>query len=143
MRLKGISYNPKTGVICRDGKPCSNKPNGRGYKLMSLYNKSVYQHHVAWYLAYGFWPPQIDHINRDKLDNRLHNLRVCTDSTNAMNQKIRADNNSGHKGVHFNNQAGKWETKFRGKYLGIYPTLEEAVAVRREKENAHVLGAQV
>ena len=140
MRLTGVSYSPKTGVICRNSKPCSNTTNGRGYKIMSINNKSVTQHRVAWYLAYGFWPEQIDHINRDKTDNRLHNLRACTRSTNAFNRDARADNTSGHRGVHFNTYAGKWQAMFGSQYLGRYPTLEEAVAVRQSKEQEYALG---
>jgi hypothetical protein len=70
----------------------------------------------------------IDHINRNKLDNRKENLRFCTQAENARNASIRTDNISGYKGVRF--KANRWEasTKANGKrvYIGRFLTAEEA-----------------
>lgn len=53
-----------------------------------------------------------DHINRDKLDNRRENLRVCTLSQNAANStKLRKQNKSGFRGVSWNTRANKWHVR--------------------------------
>jgi hypothetical protein len=70
----------------------------------------------------------IDHINRDKLDNRRSNLRLCTQSENNMNSPRR--NKSGYRGVYFHKVSGLWraEARFNGKRtsLGYYKTAAEA-----------------
>lgn len=72
----------------------------------------------------------IDHINNDKLDNRLCNLRFITRQGNNARNGPQKNNTSGYKGVCWHNQRGKWMTsvKYNGKnkYFGIYKTKEEA-----------------
>jgi hypothetical protein len=71
---------------------------------------------------------QVDHINGDKLDNRLENLRICNTSQNHANTRLRIDNTSGFKGVvkHRN----KWQAQIHefGECirLGVYKTKQEA-----------------
>ena len=79
----------------------------------------------------------IDHINRDKLDNRKSNLRTATHGQNNINGKIRYDNTSGYRGVSFQKKWNKWVAmiKVNGKhiYLGGYTNPLEA---SRAYENA-------
>lgn len=80
----------------------------------------------------------VDHISRDRLDNRRSNLRICTRSQNNMNKDKNKNNSSGVKGVYLCKSTGRWATeimKDRKKiWLGRYNTFEEAVKVRREAE---------
>lgn len=73
---------------------------------------------------------QVDHINRNKLDNRRENLRIATHSQNHANTGIRKDNSSGYKGVHWNKQSQKWVAQIKinkkTKRIGAYDTPEEA-----------------
>jgi hypothetical protein len=66
----------------------------------------------------------IDHINRDRLDNRRQNLRIATRSQNECNKGLISTNKSGFKGVFFDKRAQKWRAEIRidGKliYLGLY-----------------------
>jgi hypothetical protein len=56
---------------------------------------------VAWLYTTGEWPKdQIDHINGDKLDDRIINLRNATNAQNCKNRNLRSDNTLGVKGVH-------------------------------------------
>lgn len=96
--------------------------------------KVWYIHHLVWIYHYDWpLPYHIDHINRDRADNRVENLRAATKSQNAFNSKIRSDNTSGFKGAYFDKcQAGKkkWKARIqvngKGISLGCFETVEEA-----------------
>ena len=81
----------------------------------------------------------IDHINRDKLDNRKENFRYATKSENRINSKTRTDNVSGIQGVRF--EEGKWRVRIsvNGKYvhLGMFNDFEEAVKTRLKAEKKY------
>lgn len=80
----------------------------------------------------------VDHINRNKKDNRLCNLRVCGKSLNAFNVDIRKNNTSGVTGVWFRKDTKKWVAEIKKDYkkicLGCYKTKEEAVLARKKAE---------
>lgn len=82
---------------------------------------------------------EVDHINGNTLDNRRGNLRLVTKSENSINQKDRACNTSGFRGVHFDKSRGKWMA-FVGtkpfKNLGRFETMDEAIAARLAHEDA-------
>ena len=76
----------------------------------------------------------VDHISRNKLDNRRSNLRVCSHHENSLNQKKRQTNSTGYIGVSFLKCAGKFESyvHYDGKkhYLGLFVSAEEAAKAR-------------
>ena len=80
----------------------------------------------------------IDHINRDKLDNRKCNLRICTQAQNSYNHNIRSNNKSGVVGVCWSNTYKLWIAYigFENKRikLGKFSSLEDAIKARREAE---------
>lgn len=113
-----------------------------GYPVTSLNGKSVHLHH----LVLGF-PPKgfvVDHINHDKLDARLSNLRFIRRGENNYNTGVRADNSTGVTGVYYESKprSGRpfWYARIgkNGKdyHLGNYFSFEEAVAARKEAEIA-------
>ena len=147
-----IKYNPLTGVFTRL-KPWGTRPIGsligglspQGYWQISVDGKTYSAQRLAWLYIYGEWPSGIiDHINRNKLDNRIENLRVANKSLNAHNTKIRKTNNSSVKGVTLRSlRNGKLPHKpwvayimFNGirKHLGTYCTLKEAANARYNAE---------
>lgn len=73
---------------------------------------------------------EVDHINGDGLDNRVFNLRFATRDQNSRNCKIKSNNTSGYKGVHFQKRDSKWVAQIRieGRktHLGMFSTPEEA-----------------
>jgi hypothetical protein len=81
----------------------------------------------------------VDHINNNKLDNRLKNLRWCSYSENNRNTIIRKNNTSGIKGVHFHKQRNKYCVQItinnKSKHIGYYKTLEEATIARKKVAN--------
>lgn len=100
---KGISYNPLTGeVFGVSGKVLSKKCNK--YIAITLWNEGkrnyLYAHQFAYFVEYGKTPKYIDHINRDKNDNRICNLREVTAQVNALNTDA--------IGVSFDKSGNKW-----------------------------------
>jgi len=81
-----------------------------------------------------------DHLNKDRLDNRKSNLKVCTQQENNKNKGIYETNKSGHRGVEIREQKTKTSymvnLRFEGvnHYLGSFDTLEQAIQTRREGE---------
>lgn len=128
-------YDAENGVLERKlpsgrWRACGDKPNCNGYGQVKMDGKPYFTHRLIWLLAYGEWPEFIDHINRNKLDNRLENLRAVTRTENQHNHGLRKNNTSGYIGVYFHKQANKYEAQIilNGKriYLGLYATAEEA-----------------
>ena len=141
-----LSYNEETGhftwlVSTRNTKPGQRAggigPNG--YRIVRFNKVGYYEHRLAWYFVHGEWPLEIDHINRDKADNRLCNLRVVTKSQNQWNRGLQKNNTSGVSGVSWCNFTGRWAvtikaggTKHR---LGRYDTLFDAAAMAQSFRN--------
>lgn len=109
------------------------KPNG--YHEGMIFRRQHKSHRVAWAIHYGEWPSShLDHINGDRADNRICNLRIVTRSENCRNTKQRANNSSGVIGVA--PSGSKWRAYIRsdGKniHLGVFGTIEEAAEARRK-----------
>ena len=85
----------------------------------------------------------IDHINGNGLDNRLSNIRVCTQSQNMLNINKHKDNKSGHKGIYFCKNVNKWRAQITipnigNKHIGLFNDLEEAIkAYSKAKAKFH------
>jgi hypothetical protein len=90
----------------------------------------------------GVHGPVVDHINRDRLDNRRENLRVCTQGQNAQNRSGWTNGSSRFRGVSFQTSSGKWYAygRLEGKMvgLGLYQEEDEAAAVARMFRQAHM-----
>jgi hypothetical protein len=83
----------------------------------------------VWVYHNDDWPELIDHINRDKLDNRIENLRVIDKSSNGLNMsEPHKDNKLGVLGVCQRQDTGKFIAQFRGKRLGEFDSIEDAKA---------------
>lgn len=80
----------------------------------------------------------VDHINRNPLDNRKLNLRICSYKENSFNKSIRVDNTSGIPGVSFHKTNKKWRAKIKYNnltiHLGYFEDINEALINRRVAE---------
>lgn len=109
-----------------------------GYRRIGI-NMCVYsEHRVCWKIATGHDPAGvIDHINGNRADNRLINLRDVTDSENQKNAKRPKNNTSGIVGV-TRTRTGSWHAHIRSRgekyHLGTFKNFDTAVAVRRAAE---------
>lgn len=109
-----------------------------GYYKVAVFQKCLAVHRIVFLYHKGYLPPEIDHINGDKLDNRIENLRASDKVTNKWNAKISKDNKTGVKGVFKRN--GYYEAYIcaRGKryYLGCYKKKSDAVRIVCDKRKA-------
>ena len=110
-----------------------------GYNQICLLNTHYKKHRVIWLIEYGLWPKgQIDHINGDKCDNRLENLRQVSPSENSRNVRITRRNKSGVVGVHWDKYMGKWCAVImnggKNVRVGSFTDFDKAVKARRKAE---------
>jgi hypothetical protein len=136
--MKGVTYTPDSGLMTLNGVPVLVK-DSNGYLIIKLAGRYQPQHRVAWKLMTGEWPQaEIDHINRDRADNRWLNLREASKAQNAQNRAAHSNNLLRVRGIRQRKSDGLFEPRIMNKgkaiYLGVYATLEEAVAVRKEAE---------
>lgn len=147
-----FDYDPDTGDLTWKVSLSSRAPIGRvvntrhgdGYYCVCIDRKMYLAHRIIWLIVYGKWPDKlIDHVNGNKCDNRLCNLRKATHSENGWNSGIRTNNTSGFKGVCKHHKCGKWLARIRigngvRKHLGLFDTPEAAnAAYRRAAEEHH------
>ena len=101
-----------------------------GYRTIQINKKQYKAHRLIFLMFNGFMPEEIDHIDTNKLNNKIENLRVATRSQNSCNQKIRKDNISGVKGVCWHKVAKKWVVQISidgvRKRFGLYNDIDYA-----------------
>lgn len=133
-----LEYDPSTGhfknKITRKRAAAGAIAGSRatiGYIDIRINGKHYWGHRLAWFYNHGEWPKFVDHINGDRADNRLQNLRSVTRKQNAWNRGIDSRSETGVKGV----------SKVRNKFvasiwqgrkhitLGSFDNLEDAAQV--------------
>lgn len=102
--------------------------DARGYAATKINYRIVLMHRLILGDDTEKW---IDHINRNRLDNRIKNLRYATGSANRVNSDINSNNTSGFRGVHYLNKSRKhWCARIGHNmtrvYIGVFDTAEEA-----------------
>lgn len=143
-RLKQLlHYDPITGIFTRVAVNNSRCKIGEragylddDYYKIGIDGKYYRAHVLAWLWVNGEMPTkEIDHKNGNKLDNRLDNLRECSDTQQAQNRPVRKDSKSGYKGIKFRGEkwkGKKWQARIclNGKRisLGHFEHIEQAIA---------------
>jgi hypothetical protein len=116
--------------------------NKRGYRAVG-WNKRLYRaHRIVFLMHYGYMPEQIDHINGNRDDNRIENLREATASQNQWNRGANIKNATGHKNIKWVDRLKKFVVAIaiekRSKHIGVYADLESALqAASAARSNLH------
>lgn len=141
--FQGITYNKHTGQFfgTKTTNPVGRMHN-KGYWRITHANKCYLAHRLAWFFCYGVWPKEIDHIDNNKLNNSIGNLREVTHQLNQLNMPLRSNNTSGVKGVNWDKQRKRWRSRviINGKYFtaGYFKEIKDAeVAIRALRERVH------
>lgn len=113
----------------------------RGYFVVGFNYKLYLAHRIIYLMHYGYFPKCVDHIDGNKSNNSIQNLREASLSQNHMNSKLQKNNISGVKGVCWDKSATKWrvriQTNNKNKYLGLYEDLELAELVAQEARDLY------
>lgn len=110
------------------GQPLGSKTN-KGYLYAQLQGQRYPVHHLVWLWHFGKLPKQIDHINRDKADNRIENLREACGTLNNLNKGAPSNNKLGLKNIR-KLPSGNYQVRVLGINLGVFVTVYEAIQVR-------------
>lgn len=107
-----------------------------GYVRTQVNGKIYGNHRLIFLMHHGYLPDEVDHIDLNKSNNKIENLRPAMIGENQRNVSIRKDNTSGAKGVYWNKSAKKWvvQVRLKGKngYFGLYEDIEIAKKVATE-----------
>jgi hypothetical protein len=124
IRVCGFRAGVVAGYLTKD----------RRYRAIRIDGRQYLVHRIVWLMHHGTIPElphMIDHVNRESLDNRIENLRICSRIQNLANARLHPNNKSGYRGVH-RRPSGKWRAAIHvsGKtiVLGIFD--DPAVAAR-------------
>lgn len=147
-----LSYEPSTGQFRwlasghgRKRGALAGCKTDEGYLTIRVERRNYRAHRLAWFYVYREWPAgQIDHINGDRADNRIANLRVVSHQQNQANRKtFRSPSTSQYRGVH--KRGSKWRAQIRinqrTRHIGTFASEEDAaaayVAVAKEAFGEH------
>ncbi|QHJ82282.1 MAG: hypothetical protein [Bacteriophage sp.] len=135
---KFLEYDKETGTLTwvyNTHKRFIGKEAGcikpSGYRTLHIFKTVIEAHRIIWLIEYGFLPEcEIDHINGNKSDNRLSNLRMADQQKNQQNRGVRVDSELGVKGVRIK-PSGKYEARVKltdgSRASKTFKTINEAV----------------
>lgn len=150
--LATLEYDSETGLFRRKGKAGNHSKKGwfrgtkqkTGYRRMGIGYLEHMVHRLAWAIHYGAWPRfEIDHIDGNRDNNRIKNLREVNHTENSRNAKLSKWNTSGVCGVHYSSECtnNPWYAKIRHDgeniYLGYFATKKEAIRARKDAESKY------
>jgi hypothetical protein len=123
------------------GKPALSCADARGYLTGNLFGRAVKAHRIAWEIFYSHPPRgEIDHINGNRQDNRISNLRDVSHAENGKNLRLKANNTTGITGIR-KRPSGRWAATIspggKNVTLGTFDTLGEAKKAREIGEREY------
>jgi hypothetical protein len=142
--IRLLSYNQETGQfhwrVNRCGMAAGDIAGsidcGHKYRRIKINERLYLAHRLAWFYINKQWPVnQIDHIDRDRSNNRISNLREATHGENMRNKPVYKNSKTGIKGVHWHKQHRKYivsiQVNGRSKHIGLFTSLESAANARK------------
>lgn len=152
-RLKQLlNYAPDTGIfiwLTRRGGARAGCVASNGYRKIGIDGAEYYAHRVAWVYVHGTFPAHdIDHIDGNRDNNKLCNLRAAKRAENQQNRGVHPKNTSGFAGVYYERRTNKWRAQITVNYtqkrLGRFNTPEAAYeAYLTAKASLHMFNPTV
>lgn len=106
------------------------RPTIHGYQMVTICKKKHYAHRVIFMMFHGRWPVQVDHIDGDRSNNLISNLREANNAQNNRNTGLRSTNRTGFKGVSYyravNRYIARITVNYKNIHIGCFRTAEEA-----------------
>jgi len=146
---KTLKYDPESGLFTwltstsnrvKVGQSAGTK-HSMGYRSIKVDGRIYLAHRLAWFYVYGAWPKEIDHIDHNKTNNKIKNLRDTCHTDNMRNQKLRSTNNSGVMGVTWDKDRGKWQCRIRFNnktiHIGRFYNIQDAIDARCKAEKEY------
>jgi hypothetical protein len=118
---KSVKVKPgnKAGTLCNNFY-CQIRINGEYY----------YSHRIIFAMFHGFFPNSVDHIDGNRSNNKIENLRQATQTQNNYNAFMRSDNTSGYKNVYWDKRSNKWlvtvKVEQKTKHIGYFKNINMA-----------------
>ena len=101
-----------------------------GYKFNGFKGETYKTHRLIFFMHHGYLPKFVDHIDNDRLNNRIENLRAATASQNSWNQRKRSTNTTGIKGISWSERSKRWRARcmvnYKSYFVGSFKTIDEA-----------------
>ena len=137
-----LYWKIKTGARSLKGAKAGYFDKSCKYSLIRIKGKSYLTHRLIYLYHHGFLPKILDHIDANKLNNKIENLRPSNLITNGYNAKISKRNKSRIKGVYWHNLMKKWAVQLsidgKQKKLGYFENLKDAeILVKKMREQHH------
>lgn len=145
-----INYNAETGELlwiktiarkAKKGNPAGTRDRTSGYQNVRIKGRIYRSHRIAWFYMYNEWPKCLDHINHDRSDNRLINLRKVTHIENMRNISLSRKNISGVCGVYWDKEREGWiaviKVYYKRIFLGRFTDKFEAICSRMSANNKY------
>lgn len=140
--LQLLHYDPETGIFTwlrevnkRPYDTVAGTVSVHGYRVITYCGVKYRASRLAHLYMTGEWPDgEMDHADRDKLNDRWTNLREVLRSQNALNRDLQSNNASGARGVHWDSTRSKWVAQVKddgvNHFAGRFDSFEEAVIAR-------------
>lgn len=148
--LELFQYDAETGNLVRKigrsgpkarAGDVAGRVTDKGYVRLYVDGSPYSAHRLIWFIKYGEYVEEIDHINGIKSDNRIENLRSVTRSQNRMNVGAYSNNKSGVRGVSWSKANNKWKAQIQkdGRKIGIgyFSSIDEAKEAYMKAASKH------
>jgi hypothetical protein len=139
----GWTFDDEGTLYKPNGKPCSFNLCSEGYRRVYYEGKRYKQHRIIFFLVNGWWPEEVDHIDRNRANNRPSNLRGTDKSGNQHNKRMLDSNTSGIRGVSKRKRGG-WvaHISIGGKSIQRqFKTKDSAILQRQQWEQLYGLSS--
>lgn len=138
-----ITWNHTMGGKAKKGQVAGSLTQN-GYVAIRVDQHDYLAHRLMWMYVYGAFPIlSIDHIDRNRANNKPNNLRLATEKQNGENRSLKSKNSSGHRGVFFRKylKSKPWSVNITNNrktiHIGYFSTIEEAIEARRVAEDKY------